>query len=164
MSKMKDIAIRADEYFLGIVPEVETENGFKVEPYKFLSNMYPCKVRMYGQWYDSVEAAYQASKCADPRDREKFIGINGYEAKRLGRTVKMRDDFDSVKLTFMKELLKRKFSDINPTLMNKLIATQGVKLVEHNTWKDTYWGVCNGVGKNYLGRLLMEIRKDLLPQ
>lgn len=30
-----------------------------------------------------------------------------------------------------------------------------------NYWKDTYWGVCNGVGENHLGKLLMKIREKL---
>lgn len=32
---------------------------------------------------------------------------------------------------------------------------------EGNTWDDTYWGVCKGVGTNYLGKLLMIVRNDL---
>ncbi len=32
---------------------------------------------------------------------------------------------------------------------------------ETNTWHDTYWGVCNGVGKNMLGIQLMRVRAEL---
>ena len=28
-------------------------------------------------------------------------------------------------------------------------------------WGDRFWGVCSGRGQNMLGRILMEIRKDL---
>lgn len=42
----------------------------------------------------------------------------------------------------------------------KLLATENALLVEGNTWNDTYWGVCNGVGKNTLGQLLMKIRRN----
>lgn len=35
-------------------------------------------------------------------------------------------------------------------------------LIEKNTWGDTYFGVCNGVGENNLGKDLMSIRYRLL--
>lgn len=35
-------------------------------------------------------------------------------------------------------------------------------LIEGNTWGDTYFGVCNGVGENNLGKDLMSIRGRLL--
>ena len=34
-------------------------------------------------------------------------------------------------------------------------------LEEGNTWHDTYWGVCNGKGKNKLGKILMQVREEL---
>ena len=140
---------------------MRTENGFKVEPYTFLSNMERCKVLMYNQWYTSVESAYQASKCADPADRVQFQHLNPYEAKKLGRRVRMRPDFDTLKLQFMEELLRRKFSNVNPELKRKLIDTGDIELVEVNTWRDTFYGECNGIGQNHLGKLLMKIRQEI---
>jgi predicted NAD-dependent protein-ADP-ribosyltransferase YbiA (DUF1768 family) len=29
------------------------------------------------------------------------------------------------------------------------------------TWGDRFWGVCNGVGENMLGKLLMQVREEL---
>ena len=140
---------------------MRTENGFKVPPYQFLSNMQPCTVFCYGVMYTSVESAYQASKCVDPADRVQFQNLNPYEAKKLGRRVRMRSDFDTVKLQFMEELLRRKFSNVNPELKQKLIDTGDIELVEVNTWNDFYWGECRGVGENHLGKLLMKIRQEL---
>jgi predicted NAD-dependent protein-ADP-ribosyltransferase YbiA (DUF1768 family) len=45
-----------------------------------------------------------------------------------------------------------------PEMKDKLMATGDAYLEETNTWDDVYWGVCNGVGKNMLGRMLMYIR------
>jgi predicted NAD-dependent protein-ADP-ribosyltransferase YbiA (DUF1768 family) len=42
-----------------------------------------------------------------------------------------------------------------------LDATGDRKLVEGNYWHDTFWGVCNGVGENYLGEILMHVRQEL---
>lgn len=147
----------AAEFYSG-----ETTNGFKHEPYRFLSNMTPCKIIMYGMTFNSVENAYQASKCQTIAEMAQFIDINPYEAKSLGRKIKVRDDFEDRKLIIMQTLLRRKFNENNPELRRKLIATHGIKLVEHNYWRDEFWGVCNGVGQNHLGRLLMIVRNEVM--
>ena len=41
------------------------------------------------------------------------------------------------------------------------MATGNAVLVEKNDWGDTFWGVCSGKGENYLGRLLMQVRKEI---
>ncbi len=62
----------------------------------------------------------------------------------------------------MRQLLEIKFDlDLNPTLAYALYNTGEVDLIEGNTWKDYFWGVCSGVGENHLGRILMEIRSSL---
>lgn len=139
-----------------------THQGFKVAPYKFLSNMEPCRVYYYGLSFPSVENAYQAAKCQDYQDMLQFQTCNPYQAKKLGRKVRMRRDFANVKLSVMKYLLLQKFSFLNPSLRVQLTKTEGVQLIEYNNWGDTFYGVCNGKGENHLGRLLMEVREDLL--
>uniref|UniRef100_UPI00345E83CD NADAR domain-containing protein n=1 Tax=uncultured Duncaniella sp. TaxID=2768039 RepID=UPI00345E83CD len=49
----------------------------------------------------------------------------------------------------------------NPALAEKLIATGDAELVEGNYWHDTVWGVCDGVGENHLGKILMRVREEL---
>ena len=36
------------------------------------------------------------------------------------------------------------------------------ELIEGNDWHDTFWGVCNGIGKNWLGKILEEERDKYL--
>lgn len=62
----------------------------------------------------------------------------------------------------MKNLLQIKFSE--DPYKTKLICTYPQSLVEGNTWNDTYWGVCNGIGDNNLGKLLMQVRDQLQEQ
>jgi ribA/ribD-fused uncharacterized protein len=81
-------------------------------------------------------------------------------AKRAGRKLKLRKDWDEIKLTVMEEVLKMKFLG-NQKLAQKLIDTGDAVLIEGNWWNDTYWGVCNDKGENHLGQLLMKIRKEL---
>lgn len=84
-------------------------------------------------------------------------GHNPYEAKKRGKKIKLRKDWESIKIQVMREILQQKFAP-GTELYNKLKATEDAKLIEGNWWGDKFWGQCNRVGQNWLGRLLMEIR------
>jgi ribA/ribD-fused uncharacterized protein len=129
--------------------------------FRFLSNFWPCKVVLDGEEYQSVEHAYQAAKTIKPEERE-FIreSDTAGKAKRMGRHVTMREDWESVKVKTMLNLLRQKFRD--GPLMDKLVATGDAKLTEGNKWGDVFWGVCNGHGQNVLGKLLMQVRAELM--
>lgn len=131
--------------------------------YDFLSNFYECNIHYDGLTYSSTEAAYQAAKCQDPQMRNVFTRLEPDAAKKLGRSIEVRQDWEDVKLPIMRDLLYTKFL-LNPKLLQKLLDTGDAELVEGNTWNDTFWGVCGGVGDNNLGRLLMEVRQDLANQ
>ena len=127
---------------------------------RFLSNFPDAEVMWGGIKFPSVENAYQAAKCRDKEDMKKFLNISAGEAKRLGRTIPIRPDWEEKKLQVMEMLVSQKFHNI-PEYREKLIATGDEELVEGNTWGDTFWGVCNGIGENHLGKILMKIRKEL---
>ena len=122
----------------------------------FLSNFYECKIKYEGIEYPSVENAYQASKTNDIEKKKEFTNIKPIEAKRLGRQLKIRNDFEKNKKHIMTKLVEIKFN--NKDLKLKLINTGDELLEEKNTWGDTYWGTCNGIGENNLGKILMNIR------
>ena len=126
----------------------------------YLSNFYSCPVQYDGLTYQNTEAAFQAAKCVDQNEREKFIDLTPGRAKRLGRKVALREDWNKVRIDVMKEVLICKFSQ-NHELKEKLIATGNEELIEGNNWNDRFWGVCRGVGQNHLGKLLMEIRRTI---
>lgn len=127
--------------------------------YDFLSNMYPCSIVVSIEnetlCFTSVESAFQGLKSTDIEVTKRFQYLNGYDSKREGRKIALRSDWNSVKQNIMLKLLLIKFSD--EKLMNKLKAITG-EIVEDNTWNDTYWGKCNGYGRNELGKLLMLVR------
>lgn len=129
--------------------------------YEWLSNFYKCKVYLDGIDYDSVEHAYQAAKTLDLIKRN-FIRslLIPAQAKKIGKTVKLRDDWDEIKDDAMYNLVFQKFSN-NQELKEKLLSTENIQIIEENWWHDTYWGVCNGVGKNKLGHILMFVRTQL---
>ena len=132
-------------------------NGFKGE-YFFLSNFYSAPVSYQGILYQNAEAAFHAQK--DPSRRHEFTSLNPSEAKRLGRRVKLRGDWEQIKDNIMFDVVYYKFIQ-NPKLAEQLVATGDEELIEGNDWNDRYWGVCRGVGQNKLGQILRRIRSEL---
>ena len=133
--------------------------------YAFLSNYYPSPFIHDGIEYPTVEHFFQAAKTLDIQKRKAIAAAaTPGQAKRMGRSVELRPDWESVKNYIMSLGLALKFQ--NPDLAAKLIDTWPKYLVEGTTWHDRYWGVCTcdrckGNGQNWLGRLLMDKREDL---
>ncbi len=121
--------------------------------HSFLSNFYK-----HGNW--TVEHHFQAAKTDDPVWAARILNApTPNAAKKLGRKAPMRPTWDQEKVAVMLALLRVKF--LWPDLAAALVATGDATLVEGNWWGDTFWGVCNGVGENHLGRLLMQVREEL---
>lgn len=128
--------------------------------YRFLSNFYSSPVQYEGHEYRTVEHAFQAAKTLNAKERQAIARCPmPYEAKRKGQTVKLRADWEIIKLAVMEELLREKFRDAE--LRAKLLATGDAELIEGNHHGDRFYGVCNGAGENHLGLLLAKIRRDL---
>lgn len=140
--------------------KIECINYFSGE-FAFLSNFYPCNVPYEGLTYPSSENAFQAAKTLNMDARKVFIlpGMTPAMSKHLGRTIVLRPNWDTIKLVVMADILASKFADAD--LRYQLVHTGDAELIEGNTWGDTYWGVCNGKGSNFLGKLLMDLRKSL---
>lgn len=130
--------------------------------YDFLSNMYSVAFVWDGRTYQNSEAAFQSAKSLDPAVRDAFSTMNGVTAKREGKKVCLRRDWERVKLGLMEEIVRAKFSQ-NPDLLDRLVETGDMELVEGNRWHDTFWGVdmFSGLGSNHLGKILMKIREEL---
>lgn len=128
--------------------------------YAFLSNFFPSVVHLYGIPCPTVEHAYQAAKAKRQADAMQIIaaatpGI----AKRYGRRVPLRADWEEIKVGSMHGLVWEKFQE--PLMRSMLLATGAAHLEEGNHWGDRFWGTVNGVGENHLGRILMNIRQGL---
>jgi len=129
--------------------------------YRFLSNFFPSVVVLGGEQYPSVEHAYQASKSDDIYYRIKVASApEPSMAKKLGRQIKLRSDWEQVKVAVMLSLLRQKFND--PIMRSALRGTGDALLIEGNTWGDKFWGQVNGVGENMLGILLMVVRAEII--
>lgn len=128
--------------------------------YYFLSNFFNAPVEYDGISYLNNEAAFQAQKTKTREERYAFSSLDPSAAKRRGRHVDLRDSWDNIRISIMKDIVKAKFSQ-NEELAEKLLATGNECLIEGNTWGDCFWGKVNGVGENHLGQILMEIRDEL---
>ncbi len=135
----------------------KTINEFRGE-YAFLSNFYETEIFCWGFTFKNAEAAFQAMK--EPQRAYMFQNIDAKTAKWLGRRVKLRSDWEQVKEKFMYTVCFAKFTQ-NSKLGEKLLSTGEKTLIEGNVWGDAEWGVCNGKGKNLLGKILMQVRDTI---
>lgn len=135
-------------------------NSFRGK-YDFLSNFYPSSVYWDRLPYPSVEHAFQAAKTLDSKEREKIRRTpSAGTAKKLGRNVTLRENWNEYRLILMEELLRQKFTR-HEWLQRALIETGDEHLEEGNYCGDSFWGTVNGVGENNLGKLLMKIRAEI---
>jgi len=139
--------------------------------WRFLSNFYPVTIEHQGIKYPSVEHYYVAMKIKNDQQidgryityidcREMIAKMpDPSKVKQFGKILKLRKDWDDVKLDVMLWGIREKFK--NEDLRQLLTETGDEELVEGNWWGDKFWGVSNGEGENHLGKILMKVREEL---
>lgn len=131
------------------------------EQYSFLSNLYPSPMVIDGRYYQTVEHAFHAAKAKNEEDAKLVRQCeSASQAKRLGKQMPVRDNWEEIQLTVMKRLLLVKFC-ANRQLSKKLLETGDAPIVYSNNDGDWYWGKFQGNGENNIGTLLMQVR-DIL--
>jgi ribA/ribD-fused uncharacterized protein len=131
--------------------------------YGFLSNFYGYRQTENSIVYKTNEHYYQSKKTLIPEEILSIINENTpFGTKKRGRYVTIRPDWESIKVSVMMDGLRLKFVS-GTDLSERLIATDDKYLVEYAPWGDTFWGVDkNYKGENYLGRLLMGRKDELI--
>ena len=123
-----------------------------------------CPIEIEGTTWPTSEHYYQAQKMLDPKDQETIRKtVRPAAAAKLGRdrSKKIRTDWEAAKLGVMRQCLEAKFTQ-HQGLGSLLMGTRGANLVEH-TANDRFWGDGgDGTGENWLGRLLVELRDQML--
>ena len=131
--------------------------------WRWLSNFAPVDIKMDGKIYPSVEHAYMSAKSFDP-DWKRIcqMTVNPGDVKKASRKIKLRSDWEKIKLDVMWDCIDQKF-DQEP-YKSKLLATGNVYIQEGNRWRDRFWGfdLNEGVGLNHLGKLIMDKRSRLI--
>ena len=106
--------------------------------YHFLSNFYISPVNYEGVNYPSSEHAYQAAKTLNLSERKQFQNPNMTpgQAKKAGRALTIRKDWENIKVSVMETILESKFT--NKELAKWLIETGDHELQEGNYWNDKF--------------------------
>lgn len=137
---------------------------FYEQDFYVLSNFSSFRVHVFGESFDTSEAAYHWGKFPDRPDIRNAImsAASAHEAFKIAERHKAdrRPDWDDVKRDFMLEVLRSKVNQ-HEYVRRKLLAT-GDRILVENSWRDDVWGWGpNRDGQNLLGKLWMEIRAEL---
>ena len=158
-----------------ISPEVISSFSGRYRPF---SNFY--KAEVWPDWWPQTlpsfpgnEWLYQAWKSDPEQSPDRWIkevelirsSETAREAKFLGGSIPLRDDWEEIKIAVMRYCVQLKFRN-HPDLRQLLLDTEDADLIEGNTWGDRFWGATwdkdfGWTGLNWLGTLLMEEREAL---
>lgn len=152
--------------------------------YKCFSNFFNSNVTFDGLTYKNNEAAWQAQKTLDIKQREAFTKLSPSDAKKAGRgklalhdengnnlgCIQLRADWEDIKYQLMVDVCLAKFNQ-NTELKEILLSTGDEEIIENTTgWHDNIWGNCEcdkcigKTGQNLLGKALMKVRETLREQ
>lgn len=126
------------------------------------SNFHHSPFSLDGVDWKTVEHYFQAQKTLKESDKEMIRGLSSpKEAKKIGKKVTLRSDWDQIKIGVMTKAIRAKFSQ-SEALKGLLLSTGSKELREH-TGRDKFWGDGggNGRGRNELGKILMKVRVEL---
>ena len=141
----------------------------KKDPYYQFTNFWICHIELDGCKWPTVEHYFQHAKFIDSSLHRPTIknAPTANQARTRGRDKKyaddIRPDWDTYRLIVMKKALHAKFTQ-NEELKTLLMSTDTAELIEDSP-TDSFWGIGKkGSGQNHLGRLLMELRTQLLTE
>lgn len=140
------------------------------KPYGAFSNLYRRVIEFEGQHYPTSEHAYQAGKPRKPEVKAWLMAAPSPALLAMAAHGLYYWDvtpgWSRTKFDRMRRVLRAKFTQ-HDDLHNLLLSTGTASLVESATVDNPVnrlWGEVNGVGKNMLGVLLMELRNELMNQ
>lgn len=134
------------------------------DDYGYFSNFARYPILLQSFVWPTVEHYFQANKFDDYRIQDFIRELaSPMDAAIEGRKKDkpIRNDWDAIKNEVMLRALKAKFLQ-HPVLRRSLLQTKNAILIEH-TENDNYWADGgDGTGQNMLGKLLMQVREDLI--
>jgi ribA/ribD-fused uncharacterized protein len=155
------------------------------KPFGAFSNLFRREVVVAGQAYPTVEHAYQSLKPRDAKVRTWLLAAPAPSlvalaahvfpsdtpdpAEIMGRTADSllgfhtRPGWSRLRYPWMMQCLEAKFQQ-HKDLSDLLLSTGTVQIIEAGKIDDDAgrrWGIVNGRGQNYLGRMLMRVRAAL---
>lgn len=141
----------------------EKQIFFYEHEFYVFSNFSSFAIEWRGKLYPTSEHAYHSEKFDDEETKEKIRNMrSAHDAMKF--TYANRDkypkDWDERKLDVMKQILHAKVEQ-HPYVKKKLLDSGDKELIE-DSWRDAYWGWGpHKDGENQLGKLWMEVRKEV---
>lgn len=136
-------------------------------PYGAFSNLYRREIEFEGERFQTSEHAYQAGKARKPEVKQWLMQAPSPSLLAMAAHGLYYWDvapgWSRTKYDRMRGVLRAKFTQ-HQDLRDLLLSTGTARLVETATVDNEVnrlWGEVNGVGKNMLGVLLMELREEL---
>jgi ribA/ribD-fused uncharacterized protein len=137
------------------------------KPYGVFSNLYKREIDFEDEIFATSEHAYQAGKARKPAVRKWLLAAPSPALLAMAAHGLYYWDvapgWSKSKFDRMRAVLRAKFTQ-HEDLKKILLETGDARLVESATVDNPVnrlWGEVNGVGKNTLGIMLMELRTEL---
>lgn len=137
------------------------------KPYGAFSNLYRRDIQFEGETFATSEHAYQAGKARKPAVRKWLMDAPSPALLAMAAHGLYYWDvapgWSTKKFDRMRSVLRAKFTQ-HADLRELLLSTGNARLVESATVDNEVnrlWGEVNGVGRNMLGTLLMNLRTEL---
>lgn len=137
------------------------------KPYGAFSNLYRRDITFEGEIFRTSEHAYQAGKARKPSVRKWLMEAPSPALLAMAAHGLYYWDvapgWSTSKFDRMRAVLHAKFTQ-HEDLRALLLSTTGARLIETATVDNKVnrlWGEVNGVGRNMLGSMLMELRSQL---
>jgi len=142
------------------------------EPYGFLSNFDRTEFVAWTDQgvflYPTNEHFYQSQKanCLDvhewirnaPHVRLAMVIGRQLEHNKYLKDKYMKQNWDEQKLNVMLQGLRSKFSNI---YLKKMLLDTGDAVLHEDNPEDPFWGIGDGSGQSWLGKLLMQVRDEI---
>jgi ribA/ribD-fused uncharacterized protein len=140
------------------------------KPYGPFSNLYRKPIVFEGEEFATSEHAYQAGKARKPEVRRWLMAAPSPALLAMAAHGLYYWDvapgWSTTKFDRMRAVLRAKFNQ-HLQLRELLLSTGEARLVENATVDNEVnrlWGEVNGIGRNMLGVMLMELRAELRPK
>lgn len=137
------------------------------KPYGAFSNLFRRTIEFEGESYPTSEHAYQSGKARKPEVKQWLMAAPSPALLAMAAHGLYYWDvspgWSQKKFDRMRSVLLAKFTQ-HADLRELLLSTGSLRLVETATVDNEVnrlWGEVNGVGRNMLGELLMELRDQL---
>lgn len=136
-------------------------------PWGAFSNLYRREIKFEGEVFATSEHAYQAGKARKPEVRRWLMAAPSPALLAMAAHGLYYWDvapgWSTGKFDRMRAVLRAKFAQ-HPDLHDLLLSTGEARLVESATLDNEVnrlWGEVDGVGRNMLGVMLMELRGQM---